>query len=131
MAQDASAQPLEPLIKAYEMYLQQVQLQGETAILDFTRAYTLVRFHASKIVQLTSCSRCTGKFITHGYEGRNRGYVCVLCRPPSRAGKPSRSRQFTELVQSEGAGNASATNRAAADADAAPSPAPARRVNAR
>lgn len=95
----AEGEKLDTLIRAYQMYLEQVQVQGESPVLDFTRAYTLVRFHASKIVQLTKCSRCTGQFITHAYEGRNPHYVCVLCHPPSRAGKPGRSRRLTELAE--------------------------------
>ncbi len=100
MRANGAGEELDALIKAYEMYLEQVRLQADTAVLDFTRAYTLVRFYNNKMVQLTPCGRCTGKFVTHLHEGRRTGYVCVLCRPPSRAGKPRRNKPLTELVES-------------------------------
>ncbi|HWI83364.1 flagellar transcriptional regulator FlhC [Ramlibacter sp.] len=99
IVENGGVDKLDALMKAYQLYLEQIQLQGEAPVLDFTRAYTLVRFFASKMLQLTACSRCTGKFVTHAYENRS-GYVCVLCRPPSRAGKPSRSKRLTDLVDS-------------------------------
>ncbi len=105
-------QRLQALIKSYELYLEQVEVQGEEQpVLDFTRAYTLVRFFTSDIVQLTTCTRCTGRFVTHAYDNKS-GYVCVLCRPPSRAGKPARSRRLSELVEQD-----AAAQRAAAPPD--------------
>ncbi|MDB5845360.1 MAG: flhC, partial [Polaromonas sp.] len=59
-------------------------------ILDFTRAWTLVRFFDSDMLQLSTCTRCTGLFVAHAHEPHNH-YVCVLCRPPSRAGKTSKT----------------------------------------
>lgn len=117
MAEILKGQPLEALIKAYEMYLEQVEVQGEQPVLDFTRAYTLVRYFASDIVDLTTCTRCTGQFVTHAYDNK-KDYVCVLCRPPSRAGKPSRGKRLTELVEREG----EAASRPDAAGDAVPPP---------
>jgi flagellar transcriptional activator FlhC len=77
---------LDALIKSFRMYQQQVESHGDEQVLDFTRAYTLVRFFDSKMLELTACTRCTGRFVTHAHENK-RDYVCVLCRPPSRAGK--------------------------------------------
>jgi flagellar transcriptional activator FlhC len=77
---------LESLIKAFRMYQEQIRSQGETPVVDFTRACTLVRYFDSDMVQLTQCTRCTGHFVSHAYDGK-ASYVCVLCRPPSRAGK--------------------------------------------
>lgn len=94
---DNGGEKLHAMIKAYQMYLDEVQLHGDTPILDFTRAYTLVRFVQGDIVHLTRCSRCTGQFVTHAYD-RKSDYVCVLCRPPSRAGKSTKGKRFTELV---------------------------------
>jgi flagellar transcriptional activator FlhC len=81
---------IEAIIKAFRLYADQVRLQGEAPALDFTRAATLVKFFEAGMLQLTACSRCTGQFVTHAHENRE-GYVCVLCRPPSRAGKKKRS----------------------------------------
>jgi flagellar transcriptional activator FlhC len=74
------------LIKSYKLYLQQIAAQDSEPILDFTRAYTMVRFFDSDMLQLSTCSRCAGQFVAHAHDHKN-GYVCVLCRPPSRAGK--------------------------------------------
>ena len=78
------------VIKSYRLYLEQVAQQGGEPILDFTRAWTLVRFFDSDMLQLSTCTRCTGLFVAHAHEPQMH-YVCVLCRPPSRAGKTSKA----------------------------------------
>ena len=78
------------VIKSYRLYLEQVAQQGSEPILDFTRAWTLVRFFDSNMLQLSACTRCTGLFVAHAHDLQNH-YVCVLCRPPSRAGKTSKT----------------------------------------
>ena len=102
MVEQVHGDRMEALVKSYRMYLEQVRAFGMEAVLDFTRAYTLIRFFASDMVQLTTCSRCTGQFVAHAYDHKS-GYVCVLCSPPSRAGKTGRSRKFTSLVDAESA----------------------------
>lgn len=77
---------LQALIKSYRIYLEQADLPEGNTVLDFTRAYTMVRFFDSGMLQLNSCSRCNGEFVAHAYDDKH-DYVCVLCRPPSRAGK--------------------------------------------
>jgi flagellar transcriptional activator FlhC len=42
-------------------------------------------------LQLSTCTRCTGQFVAHAHDSQNN-YVCVLCRPPSRAGKPGKAK---------------------------------------
>jgi flagellar transcriptional activator FlhC len=74
------------IIKSYRLYIEQVQQQGGEPVLDFTRAWTLVRFFDSAMLQLSTCTRCTGLFVAHAHDSQTN-YVCVLCRPPSRAGK--------------------------------------------
>ncbi|MDO8317829.1 flagellar transcriptional regulator FlhC [Rhodoferax sp.] len=81
---------IEAVIKSYRLYLEQVKLQGAEPVLDFTRAWTLVRFFDSDMLQLSSCTRCTGQFVAHAHDAQ-KNYVCVLCRPPSRAGKVGKS----------------------------------------
>lgn len=103
---------LDALVDAYKMYLGHVEAQGGEAVLDFTRAYTLVRYFSSKILETTACVRCQGNFVTHAYDD-DPHYVCVLCRPPSRAGKPRRPKRFSELVASAPAGAGLAEARAA------------------
>lgn len=77
------------IIKSYRLYLEQVKMQGCEPVLDCTRAWTLVRFFESDMLQLSICTRCTGRFVAHAYDSQSN-YVCVLCRPPSRAGKKSK-----------------------------------------
>jgi len=78
------------VIKSYRLYLEQISQQGGEPILDFTRAWTLVRFFDSDMLQLSACNRCTGQFVAHAHEPHAH-YVCVLCKPPSRAGKTSKA----------------------------------------
>lgn len=89
MVTEGGRTPIEALTKSYQLYLEQVQQQGGEPVLDFTRAWTLVRFFDSDLLELSACTRCGGHFVTHAHDGR-QGYVCVLCRPPSRAGKSAR-----------------------------------------
>ncbi|MGB4362063.1 MAG: flagellar transcriptional regulator FlhC [Rhodoferax sp.] len=77
---------IDAIIKSYRLYTEQVSLQGGEPVLDFTRAWTLVRFFDSDMLQLSGCTRCTGLFVAHAHDAQSN-YVCVLCRPPSRAGK--------------------------------------------
>ncbi len=79
------------IIKSYRLYLEQIALQGGEPVLDFTRAWTLVRFFDSHMLQLSTCTRCTGQFVAHAHDSKSN-YVCVMCHPPSRAGKTSRGK---------------------------------------
>ncbi len=75
------------IIDAYWMYLEHVgQASATEATLSFTRAWMLVRFFDSGLVQLSSCEMCTGQFVTHAHDPK-RGFICAICRPPPRAGK--------------------------------------------
>ncbi|AMO98874.1 flagellar transcriptional regulator FlhC [Collimonas arenae] len=74
------------VVKSYRLYLEQVERQDGKPVLDFTRAWTLTRFFDSGMLQLSTCGRCSGQFVAHAHDPQG-GFVCVLCRPPSRAGK--------------------------------------------
>ncbi len=86
MLPHAEGDKLQALIKSFGMYREQAQAHGDEVVLDFTRAYTLVRYFDGNMLELATCTRCTGQFVAHAYDGKS-DYVCVLCRPPSRAGK--------------------------------------------
>ncbi|MBC8119476.1 MAG: flagellar transcriptional regulator FlhC, partial [Burkholderiaceae bacterium] len=77
---------IDGIIKAYELYLEQIRAQGLEPLLSVTRAWRLVKFVDAGMVTLTSCSKCNGKFVTHTFE-LTKNYVCGLCEPPARAGK--------------------------------------------
>lgn len=98
------------IIKSYRLYLEQTALQGGEPVLDFTRAWTLVRFFDSDMLQLNTCMRCKGQFVAHAHDSQSN-YVCVMCHPPSRAGKtgkvktlappaPIRNREHEETTTS-------------------------------
>ncbi|WP_254610235.1 FlhC family transcriptional regulator, partial [Burkholderia cenocepacia] len=59
---------------------------ADEAALSLTRAWTLVRFFDSGMLQMTPCTRCGGHFVAHAHDP-HQGFVCGLCQPPSRAGK--------------------------------------------
>ncbi|MEG0820099.1 MAG: flagellar transcriptional regulator FlhC [Burkholderiaceae bacterium] len=77
---------IDAIIKAYQLYMEQVHAQGLETLLSVTRAWRLVKFVDAGMVQLTSCSKCGGKFVGHTFE-LDQDYVCGLCNPPARAGK--------------------------------------------
>lgn len=77
---------IECLIKAYRLYLEQVQLLRIEAVLTFTRAWRLVKFFNAKMLINVECKTCGGHFVADAY-ANPRYYVCGLCKPPSRAGR--------------------------------------------
>ncbi|EMX9647628.1 flagellar transcriptional regulator FlhC [Salmonella enterica] len=72
------------LISAYRVYLKYTD-EG-TEVLSLTRVWLLMRFIDARMLCLTPCRECGGKFITYHGEPAY-GYRCVMCRPPSRATK--------------------------------------------
>jgi flagellar transcriptional activator FlhC len=83
---EASCTHLDALTKGYRLYLEHCERSEAEPVLDLTRAWTLVRFFEAQMLQLTACSRCTGKFVAHKHDLQH-GVVCGACQPPSRAGK--------------------------------------------
>lgn len=79
------------VVKSYRMYLEQISLlEDSTPVLGLTRAWTLVRFFENDMMQLSSCTRCRGHFVTHAHS-IDHNFVCGICNPPSRAGKTRRA----------------------------------------
>jgi flagellar transcriptional activator FlhC len=77
---------IDAVIKGYELYLEKTRAMGLDPILTITRAWRLVKFVDAGMVQLTPCTCCGGKFVTHTNELTD-DYVCGLCNMPARAGK--------------------------------------------
>lgn len=77
---------IDVVIKAYQLYSEQMQAQGLEPMLSVTRAWRLVKFVDNGMLTMTCCRRCGGHFVTHPHEIA-RHYVCGLCNPPARAGK--------------------------------------------
>jgi flagellar transcriptional activator FlhC len=78
-------------VKAYRLYNEQIALEGVEAVLGLTRAWTLVRFFESDILQRSQCTRCAGHFVSHAHTP-TQAYVCGICQPPSRAGKTRKAK---------------------------------------
>ncbi|MGN6668796.1 MAG: flagellar transcriptional regulator FlhC [Trinickia sp.] len=90
MAQHGGCENIQSIVKSYRLYLEHTRLNGDEAHLSLTRAWTLVRFFESEMLQLTACTRCGGQFVAHAHDPQH-GFVCGLCQPPSRAGKTKKS----------------------------------------
>jgi flagellar transcriptional activator FlhC len=82
----AAIDEIDTVIKAYQLYLEQIQAQGLEPLLSVTRAWRLVKFVDNGMLTMTPCSKCGGHYVTHPHEIA-RHYVCGLCNPPARAGK--------------------------------------------
>jgi flagellar transcriptional activator FlhC len=77
---------IDAVIKAYQLYMEQITSQGLEPQLSITRAWRLVKFVDNGMLTMTACSHCGGHFVTHPHEIA-RHFVCGLCNPPARAGK--------------------------------------------
>jgi flagellar transcriptional activator FlhC len=77
---------IDAIIKAYELYLEQIRAQGLEPLLSVTRAWRLVKFVDNNMLGRTKCCKCGGHFVSNPYENA-RHFECGLCTPPARAGK--------------------------------------------
>jgi len=93
----AGVSGIQAVLKAYKLYQQQVQensIEDDSKVeplLSLTRAWTLIRFVESDMLQLQSCECCSGNLIVNKYD-LNKNYVCNLCHVPSRAGKTKKAK---------------------------------------
>jgi flagellar transcriptional activator FlhC len=90
LKKEADCSHLDALTKGYRLYLEHCTNSNIEAVLDITRAWTLVRFFDANMLQVTQCCRCAGKFIAHKHD-LQANVVCGACRPPSRAGKTKKA----------------------------------------
>ena len=84
---------MEAFVKAFRLYLEHLEEGEEGAVLGLTRAWTLVRFFESGMLEQVPCTVCGGHFVTHAHGVIRNSYVCGLCQPPSRAGKTRRRKE--------------------------------------
>ena len=79
------------VLKAYRLYLEQMPVrEGAAPVLSLTRAWRLIRFFESNMLQTALCTKCGGHFVTHTYDLHDQ-FVCGLCNLPSRAGKTKKA----------------------------------------
>jgi flagellar transcriptional activator FlhC len=82
---------IQATMQAYRLYREHSLDDGETTVLGFTRAWTLVRFMEAGMLTLIPCQQCGGKFLAHTHD-LNQDFLCGLCHMPSRAGKTRKNR---------------------------------------
>lgn len=92
LKESAGCKRINAFLKAYRLYDEQMSLESVEPVLGLTRAWTLVRFFESDLLQLSQCTRCGGQFVAHAHSPTQR-YVCGICQPPSRAGKTRKMQQ--------------------------------------
>nr|WP_272499980.1 MULTISPECIES: flagellar transcriptional regulator FlhC [Chromohalobacter] len=97
LLEDCGCERMSAFVKAFKLYLEQVSLEESEPVLGLTRAWTLIRFFESGMMQLSACTSCGGQFVAHAYSP-DRDFVCGICQPPSRAGKTRKKRQAEERV---------------------------------
>ena len=86
LAKTSDLEAVDVLIKAYQLYTEQIASCDIEPQLSITRAWRLVRFMENNMLAMTKCSKCGGHFVTEPYENAKH-YVCGMCVPPARAGK--------------------------------------------
>ena len=78
------ASGIDALIKAYGLYREHEEVrQNDEAVLSFTRAWMLLKFFKSDMLQMTHCVQCGMKFVTHSHILASE-FVCPVCKPPAR-----------------------------------------------
>ena len=98
LVEHAGASGIHAVMKAYQLYLEQMPpAPGEEPLLSLTRAWTLVKFAGSGMLQLKACTCCKGKYVVDAMD-LNRDYKCGLCHMPSRAGKTRKAKDAGEAV---------------------------------
>lgn len=80
----AGKEDIDALIRAYRLYLEQIQLIGLAEILSITRAWRLIQVLDSGNLSLTACKRCGGQFIAQTTD-LWADYRCGLCAPPNNS----------------------------------------------
>jgi flagellar transcriptional activator FlhC len=91
---------IDSIIKAYQLYTEQMASQGLEPLLSVTRAWRLVKFVDNGMLTMTACSKCKGHFVTHPHEIA-RHYVCGMCNPPARAGKGKLSGSLGNAINTD------------------------------
>lgn len=91
ITKNSTCSGVEAILKSYQLYQEYLYNNELEEVLSFTRAWTLVRFFDSHMLQTTTCCECSGNFIVHP-DDLHDNYRCGLCHMPSRAGKTKKSK---------------------------------------
>ncbi len=82
---------IEAVLKSYRLYQEYIQANRIDAVLSFTRAWTLIRFFETRMLETAVCKECGGHFVVHPDDLHDH-YVCGLCHMPARAGKTRKAK---------------------------------------
>src|SRR5438067_6740392 len=76
----SALEPVDLLIKAWQLYCEESRIMGVEPQLSITRAWRLVKFVDSDMLSLTKCTHCNGQFVTHAHEWDSpyKQFVCGL-----------------------------------------------------
>ncbi|MBZ9556956.1 MULTISPECIES: flagellar transcriptional regulator FlhC [Modicisalibacter] len=106
---DYGCERMTAFVRAFKLYLEQISLEADAEpVLGLTRAWTLVRFFESELLELCECTSCHGRYVVHAHTP-SRDFVCGICQPPSRAGKTRKRREAaSQARQQQASGSAPA-----------------------
>lgn len=94
LIEDHDCERMGAFVRAFRLYLEQLSLESAEPVLGLTRAWTLVRFFESDLLELCECTSCQASFVVHAHTPA-QSFVCGICQPPSRAGKTRKRREAT------------------------------------
>ncbi|SFH44522.1 flagellar transcriptional regulator FlhC [Modicisalibacter xianhensis] len=95
LVNDHGCERMSAFVRAFRLYLEQLAIEDAEPVLGLTRAWTLVRFFESDMLELSKCTSCSGRFVVHAHTP-SHDFVCGICQPPSRAGKTRKRREAIE-----------------------------------
>ncbi|MFM9969228.1 MAG: flagellar transcriptional regulator FlhC [Burkholderiales bacterium] len=96
LQKSSELEEIDAIIKAYQLYMEHVGVQGIDAVLSITRAWRLVKFVDAGMLCTAVCTSCKGNFVVHSGDLHDK-YRCGLCHMPALAGKTAKAAR--ELVQ--------------------------------
>lgn len=85
MSDQNTGNRIDSILLAYKIYCEHEisRMDGGERALSFTRAWMLVRYVSSGVMQMTDCLACHHSYITHANEIK-KSFVCPSCKPPVR-----------------------------------------------
>lgn len=88
LAKASALEPIDATMKAFKLYVEQVDACRLEPLLSFTRAWKLVQLIEEGKLMTNRCTCCAGQFVTDPFENPQT-FECGPCAPPARAGKVS------------------------------------------
>lgn len=91
LTRNSDCSGIEAVLKSFRLYQEYVRTNQIDAVLSFTRAWTLIRFFDTRMLETAVCKECGGHFVVHPDDLHDK-YVCGLCHMPARAGKTRKAK---------------------------------------